>query len=258
MARLTLILLLVMLSCGIVSAQGDISTEKRVLYPNEWSIGTIVKTNGFEMDFRRGKFVNMYKKNLWDFGIGFIKHPQQYRAVNPYYSGYSGYCFGKKNFCFELFYTFGRQRMLFDKADLGSVEIRLFYMGGVSLAFLKPIYYEILHYSPIDEIVSEKFDPVNHDPVSTLGPSEFTKGFKEIQVVPGVEGKAGLSVEFGKKDTHLIAMEAGVKVSAYAKKLEIMAQKRNPQVVCALFMTFRFGRVKHGAQFEYLNEYTDY
>ena len=248
-----------MLSCGIVRAQGDIDTEKKILYRNEWSIGATVKTNGFEMDFRSGKFVNMYKKNLLDFGIGFIKHPQQYRAVNPYYSGYSGYCFGKKNFCFELFYTMGRQRMLFQKADLNSVEIRLFYMGGVSLAFLKPIYYEIWHYSGQrkDEIVSEKFDPDNHDPSSTLGPSEFTKGFSEIKVVPGVEGKAGLSVEIGKKDTHLIAIEAGVKLSAYAKKLDIMAQKRNPQFICALFLSFRFGRVKHGAHYEYLNDYVE-
>lgn len=260
MARHTLILLLVMLSCGAVMAQGDIDTEKKILYRNEWSIGSVVKTNGFEMDFRSGKFVNIFKKNLLDFGIGFIKHPQQYRAVNPYYSGYSGYCFGKKNFCFELFYTMGRQRTLFHKADLGSVEIRFIYMGGVSLAFLKPIYYEILKYSGSDigQTVSEKFDADNHDPVSTLGPSEFTKGFSEIKVVPGVEGKAGISVEFGKKDTHLVAMEAGAKVSAYAKKLEIMGQKRNPQVICALFLSFRFGRVKHGAHYEYLNEYTEY
>lgn len=258
MVKHIVILLLVVLSCDIVMAQGDIDTEKKILYRNEWSIGAIVKTNGFEMDFRSGKFVNMFKKNLLDFGIGFIKHPQQYRAVNPYYTGYSGYCFGKKNFCFELFYTMGRQRMLFQKADLNSVEIRVFYMGGVTLAFLKPIYYEILKYKNLNTYTeSEKFDVVNHNPVETLGPSEFSKGFSEIKVVPGVEGKAGLSVEIGKKDTHLIALEAGVKLSAYAKKLDIMAQKRNPQFICALFLSFRFGRVKHGAHYEYLNEYTE-
>jgi len=255
MAKRIVIFLLVMLSCGIAKAQGDIDTEKKILFRNEWSIGAIVKTNGFEMDFRSGKFVNIYKKNLLDFGIGFIKHPQQYRAVNPYYTGYSGYCFGKKNFCFELFYTMGRQRHLFHKGDLNSVEIRAFYMGGVSLAFLKPIYYEIWHMGNI--ITSEKFDIINHNPVETLGPSEFSKGFSEIKVVPGVEGKAGLSIEVGKKDTHLLAIEAGVKVSAYTRKLDIMAQKRNPQFICALFLTFRFGRVKHGAQYEYLNDYTE-
>ena len=258
MAKRIVIFLLVMLSCGIAKAQGDIDTEKKILFRNEWSIGAIVKTNGFEMDFRSGKFVNIYKKNLLDFGIGFIKHPQQYRAVNPYYTGYSGYCFGKKNFCFELFYTMGRQRHLFHKGDLNSVEIRAFYMGGVTLAFLKPIYYEILKYKDLNSYtVSEKFDIDTHNPVETLGPSEFSKGFSEIKVVPGVEGKAGLSIEVGKKDTHLLAIEAGVKVSAYTRKLDIMAQKRNPQFICALFLTFRFGRVKHGAQYEYLNDYTE-
>lgn len=255
MARHTLILLLVVLSCGVCMAQGDIDTEKKILYRNEWSIGTVVKTNGLEFDFRSGKFVNAFRKNLLDFGIGFIKHPQQYRAVNPYFSGYSGYCFGKKNFCFELFYTMGRQRTLFYKADLNSVEIRLFYMGGPSLAFLKPIYYEIWHLGNV--INSEKFDATTQNATETLGPSDFTKGFSEIKVVPGVEGKIGLSVEIGKKDTRLVALEAGMKVSVYAKKLDIMAQKRNEQVLCALFLTCRFGRVKHGAQYEYLNDYAE-
>ncbi len=249
-----IILLLAVLSCGVSFAQGDIDTEKKILYRNEWSIGAVVKNNGLEFDFRSGKFVSVLKKNLLDFGLGFIKHPQQYRAVNPYYTGYSGYCFGKKNFCFELFYTMGRQRTLFDKADLNSVEIRIFYMGGPALAFLKPIYYECLQNNG-NGIVTEKFDPVNHSAAMTLGPSEFTKGFSEIKVVPGVEGKVGLSIEFGKKDTHLVALEAGMKLSVFAKKLEIMEQKRNQQVICNLFLAFRFGRVKHGAHYEYLNEY---
>lgn len=259
MARHTLILLLVVLSCGVAMAQGDINTEKQILYRNEWSIGTVAKTNGLEFDFRSGKFVSVFRKKLLDFGIGFIKHPQQYRAVNPYYSGYRGYCFGKKNFCFELFYTMGRQRTLFDKADLNSVEIRIFYMGGPSLAFLKPIYYDVIpsNSGNSSTIVSEKFDVNTHSVGYTLGPSEFTKGFKEIKVVPGVEGKVGLSIEVGKNDTRLVAFEAGMKVAVYTKKLEIMAQKRNQQVLCSLFLTIRFGRVKHGAQYEYLNEYTE-
>lgn len=255
MVKHVLIILLVMLSCGIAMAQGDIDTERKVLYRNEWSLGVAAKTNGLELDFRSGKFVSIFKKNLFDFGIGFIKHPQQYRAVNAYYSGYSGYCFGKKNFCFDLFYTMGRQRTLFHKADLNSVDIRLIYMGGVSLAFLKPIYYEIWHMGSV--ITSEKFDEINHNPVETLGPSAFSKGFSEIKVVPGVEGKMAVSIEFGKKDTHLIALEAGAKVAAYVKKLELMAQKRNPQLICSLFLAFRFGRVKHGAMYENINESED-
>jgi hypothetical protein len=253
MRVLSLIIFLTVLSYIPAKAQGDIDTEEKVIFRNEWSIGTIVKTNGLEFDYRSGKFVNIYRKKLYDFGIGFIKHPQQYRATNPYISGYSAYCFGKKNFCFELFYSLGRQRTLFQKADLNSVEVRLFYFGGATLAFLKPIYYQI-YYSSYD-IRKEKFDPINHYATITLGPAEFSKGFNELKVVPGINAKAGVSIEFGKKDTRLCAMEAGAKVSAYAKKLDIMGQEKNPQIICSLFLTFRFGRVKYGAQFEYLNDY---
>jgi len=254
MKKLSLVILLTILFLEGF-AQGEIDTEKKILYRNEWSIGMLLKTNGLDFDYRSGKFVNYFKKNLWECGLGFIKHPQQYRTSNPYVTGYRQYCFGKKNFCFELFYSRGRQRSLFTKQDLNSVEIRLFYFGGATLAFLKPIYYEI---SYNDNIKSEKFDPVNHYAGITLGPSSFAKGFDEISVVPGIQCKAGLSFEFGKSDKKLTALEAGFKLSAFTKKLEIMEQKSNPQFIGNLFLTMRFGRVKHGAQYEYLNKYEDY
>ncbi len=255
MRRLLILVFLVTLAAECALAQGDIDNEKKILYRNEWSIGTVLKTNGLELDFRSGKFVNAFKKNLWDCGLGFIKHPQQYRQTNPFLQGYGSYCFGKNNFCFDLFCSWGRQKVLFQKFDLNSVEIRMFYLGGVDIAFLKPIYYEI--YKGESEIVSEKFDPNSayHYATVTLGTSSFSKGFGEIKAVPGAHLKMGLSVEFGKTDTRLVAMEAGVKLSAYAKKLDLMGQEKNPQFLCNLFVTFRFGKVKHGAHYEYLNDY---
>lgn len=256
MKTLSLAFWLAVLFPCVVFAQGEIDEEKKILYRNEWSLSTCVRTDGLEFDYRSGKFVNFFKKNLWDCGIGFIKHPQQYRASNVYVTGYGQYCFGKKNFCFDVFYSRGRQRLLFQKQDLNSVEIRMFYFGGVSLAFLKPIYYEI--YYDQYTVESEKFDPVNHYATITLGTSSFSKGFSEISVVPGAYIKAGLSVEFGKSDKKLAALEAGGKLSAYAKELEIMAQKRNYQFLASFFVSCRFGRVFHGAHYEYLNEYDDY
>ena len=132
----------------------------------------------------------------------------------------------------------------------------MFYFGGVSLAFLKSIYYEI--YYDQNTIESEKFDPVNHYATITLGTSSFAKGFDEISLVSGAYIKAGLSVEFGKSDKKLAALEAGGKLSAYTRKLEIMAQEKNYQFLGSLFITFRFGRVYHGAQYEYLNDEENY
>ncbi len=255
MRRFCLLVLLAALAAQCALAQGDIDNERKILYRNEWSVGVVVKSTGLELDYRSGKFVNAFKKNLWDCGFSFIKHPQQYRAAHPVFGswGYGQYCFGKKNFCSEIFLGLGRQRTLFEKFDLGSVEIRYFYFGGVDLALLKPIYYEI-YYSSSD-IRSEKFDPVNHYASIVMGTSEFSKGFSEMSAVPGVSCKLGLSVEFGKHDNRLIAMEAGSKLTAFAKKLDIMAQKKNPQFVCSMFVSARFGKVKHGAHYEYLNDY---
>ena len=255
MKRLGLLLVASALSLNVL-AQGEIDTEKKILVRNEWSLSASAKTNGFEMDYRSGKFVSIYKKNLWDAGFSIIKHTQEFRMANAYVTGYGQYCYGKKNFCMEFFYSRGRQRSLFHKQDLNSVEFRVFYFGGATFALLKPIYYEVWYSE--DDIKSEKLDldNIHHQTsITILGKSSFSKGFDEITAVPGAFVKAGLSFEFGKHDTKLTALEAGVKFSAFLKKLEILAQKDNPQFITNLFLTFRFGRVFHNAMFESEEDY---
>ncbi len=250
-----LLLALMALNFGYALAQGEIDDEKKILYRNEWSLAFDIKTNGVNFDYRSGKFVNAFKKNLWDAGFATIRHPQEIRQTNPYADGYGQFCYGKKNFCFETYYSRGRQRTLFQKQDKGSVEIRLVYFAGASLAFLKPIYYEV--YYDIDDIRSEKCDVESQSQNAAIfifGKSEFTKGFSEIKVVPGVYGKAALSFEFGKTDKKLVALEAGIKFSAYVKEVEIMDQKSNQQFITNLFIGVRLGKVKHGAQYERLND----
>ncbi|MBO4371404.1 MAG: hypothetical protein J5826_00590 [Bacteroidales bacterium] len=255
MKRLSLLLLASAFALN-VSAQGEIDTEKKILVRNEWSLAATAKTNGFELDYRSGRFVSIYKKNLWDAGFATIKHMQEFRMSNAYISGYGQYCYGKKNFCMEFFYSRGRQRSLFLKHDLNSVEFRMFYFGGATVAVLKPIYYEVWYSET--EIKSEKFDldNIHHQTSMTiLGKSSFSKGFDEITAVPGVFVKGGLSFEFGKRDTKLTALEAGVKLTAFLKKLEILAQKENPQFITNLYISFRFGRVFHNAMFESEEDY---
>ena len=247
--------ILLALNFNYALAQGEIDDEKKILYRNEWSFSFAVKTNGVDFDYRSGKFVNAYKKNLWDAGFATIRHPQEIRQTNPYADGYGQFCYGKKNFCLETYYSRGRQRTLFEKQDKNSVEIRLVYFAGVSLAFLKPIYYEV--YYDYDDIRSEKCDVNSQSQNSAIfifGKSEFSKGFSEITVVPGVNAKAASSFEFGKTDKRLTAIEAGIKFSAYAKELEIMDQKSNQQFITNLFIAVRLGKVKHGAHFEKLND----
>lgn len=250
MKKLCLLIIAVIIVQGVF-AQGEIDTQKKILVRNEWSLAVTLKTNGFEMDYRSGKFVSVFKKNLWDAGFSIIKHPQEFRMANAYASGYGQYCYGKKNFCMEFFYSRGRQRTLFQKHDLNSVEFRMFYFGGATVALLKPIYYEVWYSD--DNVKSEKFDINNmyhQSAVSILGKSSFSKGFSEITAVPGVYVKGGLSFEFGKRDTKLTALEAGVKFTAFLKKLELLEQKHNPQFVTNLYLTFRFGKVYHREMFE--------
>ncbi len=235
--------------------QGEIDSTQKILVRNEFSFGFGVKNNGILLDYRSGKFVNYYKKNVWQVGFSTIRHSQEFSQNNPVIQGYGNYCFGKLNSCFDFHYEIGRQRTFFHKHDQNSVEIRFLYFGGASLALLKPIYYQV--YYSVDDVREEKYIDSHYASV-ILGKCSFFKGFDEIKVNPGIYAKFLFSFEFAKRDYKLCALEGGINLKGYAKKLEILAQKNNPQFFAELFVGLRFGRIKHGAQYEYLNEYEKY
>ena len=74
---------------------------------------------------------------------------------------------------------------------------------GVSLAFLKPVYLEILYADDITNefyVETEKYNPVEHSPSYNIyGRASYFKGFDEMQLQVGSYLKAGFSFEFSKK-----------------------------------------------------------
>jgi hypothetical protein len=123
--------------------------------------------------------------------------------------------------------------------------VRLYYAGGLSLGFTKPIYYKVFTLSPIGEIIYEeymKFDPSIHQR-SIGGRGPFYMGFDELKLIPGLYGKTGFSFEYSRKDAVLHALEAGITITAYPKEIPIMATEQNNWLFFTLNVGYRFGRI---------------
>ena len=75
---------------------------------------------------------------------------------------------------------------------------------------------------------TEKFGDSQHAyPTEITGRASFFKGFDEISVIPGAFGKFGLTMEFGRNEQIINALEAGLVVDAFIKKVPIMATEDN-------------------------------
>ena len=77
----------------------------------------------------------------------------------------------------------------------------------------------------------------------------FYVGLDETTIVPGAYGKIGITFEFGKSDVNFNAIETGLILNAYIKKVPIMANDQNHWLFPGIFLSYRFGKVIN-AQFK--------
>ena len=239
---------LLMASPVVLKAQEnpfEYEEEKPPLMKNEVSFGFNIHTSGWGFDFRRGKNLTVSKKRMFEAEIVNMKHPKEVRSVNPYFDNAKSFFYGKMNSVMVLRAAMGQQQVLFSKAERSGVEVRLNYTAGLSLGFAKPVYLNILYPTAFEgeyEVVIEKYDPDRHYVDNIYGRAPFTEGIAETRVYPGGYAKLGLTFEYGALADDIKAIEAGVTVDAYGKKLPIMAIAENNQVFFNFYINILYGR----------------
>lgn len=245
MRRTSILILFLLFRAGFLIAQGEIDEQQRVMFRDESTFGAFLNSNGFGLNYRYGYWRNARNQFILDGDFDYVKHPKEYKTPVAINYTTHRYVFGKKNLFWELKGMAGWQKELYRKIDRNGISVRLFYEGGLSIGFTKPIYYRVFSTGPLGEIVSEeylKFDPSIHQGnIGGRGP--FFMGFDEIKVIPGLTGKAGFSFEYSQKDAIVHALEAAVSLTAYPKEIPIMATAKNNFLFINLKVGYRFGRI---------------
>ena len=243
------LLVLVFLSfANLVSGQinpFEYEEEKPPLMKNEFTFGLNVHTSGWGINVRRSKNKTALLKKVLEFEVVNMKHPKEVRSVNPYFDNAKSFFYGKLNTVTILRTAYGKQKVLFSKAEKGGVEVRLHYTGGMSLAFAKPVYLNILYPTGFDreyEVVVEKYDPERHYVDNIYGRAPFTVGFSKIKPYPGAFGKLGVSFEYGTYSEDIKCIEAGVTLDAYGTQIPIMAKTENNQFYINFYINLLYGR----------------
>ncbi len=233
------ILLIILYSISF--SQGEIEEEK--MYNRSENSGSLLlNSNGWGINFRIGKRLDGYKKRLIDFDFVGIKHPKEQKIHHPSHD--EKFVFGKLNSFFTLKTGYGYQKEIFSKFDKGGIAIKYFYLGGLSLGLLKPVYYEIYDNSNGDQVVNiQKFDPSSiHTVFDIYGQASFFDGLNETKIIPGGFLKFGFSFEYGKNDDIINAIEVGTVLEIFADDIQIMALNDPNQIFISLFIAYRYGK----------------
>jgi hypothetical protein len=120
------------------------------------------------------------------------------------------------------------------------------------LGLLKPYYLNIKKVSegnPNQFTTSrEKYSEENHDRFldenNIRGYAGFFKGLTEAKIVPGVQAKGAVHFSWGNDDEYLKALEMGLMVDVFFKKMPIMITEDNTPLFVNLFVNLQLGKRK--------------
>lgn len=142
--------------------------------------------------------------------------------------------------------SYGGKRTIADKATRNGVRLSFVGFGGIALGLLKPYYLSIQQNDSSVNTVPTRYTSatasqfLNRNLIVEASPIRY--GLNQIQPVPGLTGKAALDFDWGTKDEFVKALEAGVTLDIYYKRLPIMANAYNRFYQFGIFLSFQFGK----------------
>lgn len=243
----------------IPQGQNFYNNTRGVLYDKELAMDFKLHTNGFALGVNIGQLKSFYLTRYVHISIGEIKHAKEFRQNDGQISLTQvsrSFIFGKQNNFYNLRVGVGEKRYFSEKAARKGVAVGWSYEAGGTLGLLKPYYLQLLNSlepGSLEFIIrSEKYSDetaerfLNIDRIQ--GASGFAAGLGELSVLPGLHGKLAMHFDWGAFDEFVKAMEAGVMVDVFFKKVPIMVESQlvgdteNQPIFINLFLNLQLGK----------------
>ena len=225
-----------------VFAQSETNFEdSKVLWYKESYGGLVFHSSGWGLNARMGKHKTGFVKRFYEFDITSLHNAKEVKQ-ETYYEGSKKYIYGKLNNLYVLRTGIGLQRIITHKPVWGGTELRFISLLGASIGITKPLYLYIISTSQDDAPIQvEKYNPAKHDIHRIYGKGPFFRGFNQLHVYPGLYLKTGLNFEYGTTDNSVSALEAGIILDYYNKRIPIMAYNYNSNYFISLYFSINFG-----------------
>jgi hypothetical protein len=251
---LSLIYFLCLLGLGATAQNATMPKQNvGIIYRTETAFNLRLATNrglSFGMEF--GKLRTYYKTTFYHVSLGELKHYKEQRQSAPPSASRSfrPFVFGKQNTLLLARGGWGVKRYYSEKAKKKGVAVGVSYTFGPTLGLLKPYYLAIRRPGSSDthgRVSHEKYSSANEDvflnnSTHILGASAFTRGFKELSLLPGANAGVALHFDWGAFDEVVKAMEIGLQSDFFLRKAPIMVSEENSPLFFNFFVNLQFGK----------------
>jgi hypothetical protein len=217
--------------------------EEGVLaYNKQTAFGLQLRTNGYAAFLELGRMKTPRFTNIYSFEISEIFHPKEEKVPSTDQNYFGGsFKYGKINNFYQAKFGFGQQYVFGQKGNKNGIAVLGIYEGGLSLGLLKPYYIDVNQNSGSRSIKYSGADTTAFLSDNILGSSGLGKGWSEVKIRPGAFIKLSLRFDFDSYNETIKALEIGLSVDAYAKKIEQMAFAKPHQMFFQGHIGFVFG-----------------
>jgi len=223
-------------------------------YTHQLALGAKLNSNGWSGCLYYWENENERKDHVYMLSFSEIKHDKQIKqegsSLYPQLGTASPYVFGKINNLYTLQLGYGQEFMLLPKVIDGNISVSSHFMGGFSLAMLKPyylrlIYEEYITATPIATLEEHKYSDATEPFLKSgnkLGASPWTKGLGEMKYSPGAFAEAAFVIEPASQIWFVQTITLGGNFAYYTKKLSTMAEIKACQWQASLFVELAIGK----------------
>jgi len=222
-----------------LAGQGEIEEKTTLSLKDESSGAFYINTNGWGGNYRYAKRKNYFNRTFWESDFVIVKDPKEVKVSSQINT--RSFVMGKLNSCGFLRGGYGRQKEIFSRFDKGSIAIRYFYSGGLSLALCKPYYYTVW-YKIGENTYIEKEELYTEATGAIVGKAPFSTGLEKTTLIPGIYGRGGFSFEINKNEDVVNAIELGAGMDLFPQPIRLMANHMNQQIFATFYISYRFGK----------------
>lgn len=261
--RLVLIfaLLVVLLPTGYAQKEENpkLAAQKDFLYHKQFDGGMKLSSTGLNFFLQYGIIKNIYVTHLFTLEYEWhIDYRDKKTKAVPYYTSTGrDYYFGVQNRFHVIRFSYGFERALADKAEQKGVRVSWVGFAGGALGLVKPYYLNIRYPGtdgqPVD-IYSQRYSAANaayftsqsQDPTQLYAIDEAApiwRGLNQMSPVLGGFARTGLNFDFGKREALVKALEAGVTLDVFYKKIPIyINDASNHFMFVGFYLSFDMGK----------------
>ena len=186
----------------------------------------ILHSQGAGFGFQRGTFMGAFLERGWQGELVFVRHPKEEKTRNPVYEESLPYVYGKVNAHHALRLERYTTKVLTEKFRQQGVTVARTRQFGAVLGLAKPVFLEIGYPDiPFTSVAVESYDPQVHFSDRIYGRAPWVNGLESLSLNPGIGWGEGMSFEFHDERSKTRTLEVGLRLDAYLKRAEIMAEE---------------------------------